>query len=364
MDKELLTKHIVRYHARLDNDPRTYQSDLLERQERSAFYRSWTAERMGTMTPEDVFEYISKLWAMRMWGNKQYVVDRLIAGHGIEYIRKALISLVWSDAAIEKRWDDFRKEIKGIGPAMMSEILCHVHPDDFILWNRRAYVALNYLGVPNLPRYDYQLDGVKYRDLCRSGAKIVEEMRSLGDKMANFLTVDYFLWDELQVEVSLSQIHKTPEGSPAPKRVEKIDTTTAEFIHDEVRDKIADIGRWLGLEADTETKVADGARVDTIWQATIGNMGRVIYVFEVQTKGSIDSLILNLLKSLNNPAVQSVVAVSDAAQLDKIKLEVAGVAALKEKLKYWNYLQVLDVHESLESVNDAINSLGLVPQAF
>jgi SpoVK/Ycf46/Vps4 family AAA+-type ATPase len=37
---------------------------------------------------------------------------------------------------------------------------------------------------------------------------------------------------------------------------------------------------------------------------------------------------------------------------------------LKDKLKYWDYLQVLDVHESLETANDAINSLGLVPQGF
>jgi hypothetical protein len=35
---------------------------------------------------------------------------------------------------------------------MMSEILCHVHPAACMLWNRRAYVGLNYLGVPDLPR--------------------------------------------------------------------------------------------------------------------------------------------------------------------------------------------------------------------
>ena len=35
-----------------------------------------------------------------------------------------------------------------------------------------------------------------------------------------------------------------------------------------------------------------GIKVVTIWEATIGNMGRVIYIFEVQTK-NIDSLIIN-----------------------------------------------------------------------
>ncbi len=110
--------------------------------------------------------------------------------------------------------------------------------------------------------------------------------------------------------------------------------------------------------------MADGSKVDTVWESTIGNMGRVIYVFEVQTKGSIDSLIINLLKSLNNPAVQGVVAVSDAAQIEKIKKHSASVPGLSGKLKYWDYLEVLAIHDALALVNEKINSLGLVPQGF
>ena len=139
------------------------------------------------------------------------------------------------------------------------------------------------------------------------------------------------------------------------------DEQAARFIHDEIRDKLKDIGQWLGLEGRTEVKVADGSRVDALWEQSIGNMGRVVYVFEVQTKGSIDSLILNLLKAVNNPAVQAVVAVSDAKQLEKIKKHAAGVQGLKERLRYWDYEKVLAVHEALESVNAEINGLGLVP---
>ena len=74
--------------------------------------------------------------------------------------------------------------------------------------------------------------------------------------------------------------------------------------------------------------VSAGSKVDAVWEATIGNMGRVIYVFEVQTKGSIDSLILNLLKSKKNAAVQGVVAVSDAKQLEKIRAHAEDVDGL------------------------------------
>lgn len=297
---------------------------------------------------------------MRIWGNKQYVVTKLINEHGIEKVREALADLLWSKAPIEKRWDAFRKAITGIGPAMMSELLCHVEPDKYLLWNRRAHVALKYLGVPGLPRYDYQLTGKKYKELCSVALEIAHAMASAGDKTPNLLTVDCFLWDELQVVDNLSQIHRLADETT----ILKTDVKTQKFIHNEVRDKIADIGKWLGLEPQTEVLVANGAKVDTTWEATIGNMGRVIYAFEVQTKGSIDSLILNLRKCLNNPAVQAVVAVSDLAQLDKIKREAEGITELTPKLRFWDYAQVLEVHESLESVYDAINSLDLVPQSF
>jgi hypothetical protein len=364
MDKALLRKDIVAYHAKKKANPVEFNNDMRERNERAVYYQSWTAERLQHMSADEFAEYLSKLWAMSIWGNKQYVVDKVISENGLPNVLRHLSDLVWSTLPLDQRWDTFRKVVKGIGPAMMSEILCYVHPTKCMLWNRRAYVALNYLGVSDLPRYNYQHTGQKYQDLCDTVAQIAKEMRALGDADANYLTVDYFIWDESSVAENLTDIYKPLPALALPANVDKVDITTSEFIHNEVRDKIAEIGKWLGLQTDTEKKVAGGAVVDAIWEATIGNMGRVFYVFEVQTKGSLDSLILNLLKSLNNPAVQGVVAVSDATQLEKIKAEVSGVSGLKDKLKYWNYVQVLEVHEALASVNEAINSLGLVPQSF
>jgi hypothetical protein len=34
---------------------------------------------------------------MRIWGNKQYVVDKLIEDHGLPKVREELAALVWSD---------------------------------------------------------------------------------------------------------------------------------------------------------------------------------------------------------------------------------------------------------------------------
>ena len=137
----------------------------------------------------------------------------------------------------------------------------------------------------------------------------------------------------------------------------------AAFIHNDIRDKIADIGRFLGFSAEVEKKIATGAIVDAVWEVTIGNMGRVIYVFEVQTSGSIDSLILNLMKAKNNKAVQGIIAVTDQKQIEKIKKEIATLS-INNEVKFWNYEEVLKVHESLQFANESINNLGLIPLGF
>lgn len=362
---ELLRKHLREWKEKLSHDPVRAENDKTQRAERVTYYQALTVDRIRAMSEDDLYEYIAKLWAMLIWGNKRYVVDKLIQEHGFKKVKDELAELVWGDKSIEQRWDRFRSSIKGIGPAMISEILCHTHPDEYILWNRRAYVGFRYLGLDDLPRYNYQLTGKRYAALCETAKTIAQEMRKEGITDVNLLTVDYFIWDELQIEDNLSQIHKKTTSIESEDVEEAAKPEVAgEFLHNEVRDKLADIGLWLGFVAKTEIKVADGSKVDTVWEATIGNMGRVIYIFEVQTKGSIDSLILNLLKSLNNPAVQGVVAVSDSAQIEKIRKHAAGVAQLRDKLKYWDYKEVLQVHEALELVNESINSLGLVPQGF
>lgn len=363
----LLMKHLKGWQLNLSKDPERAEKDKVDRIGRVNYYKSFDANKIRAMNEEQLFEYIAKLWAMLIWGNKKYVINKLIEDNGFKKLKEQLAELIWSKSPIDTRWDNFRSSIKGMGPAMMSELLCYAHPQEYILWNRRAYVGLAYLGIEGLPQYNYQLTGSKYLQLCDVAKSIANEMQKEGIPDVDLLTVDYFLWDELQVEDNLSNILKTKVAVAAEQTELDQDQPTEEvvvFLHNDIRDRIADIGTFLGFSTRTEIKVADGSKVDAVWEATIGNMGRVIYVFEVQTKGSIDSLILNLLKSLNNPAVQGVVAISDATQIEKIRKHAAGVPQLSEKLKYWDYKQVLQVYESLETAYQSINNLELVPRGF
>ncbi len=360
MNADLLKKHVKPF-VQNSGDP-----DLIAEQKQrldlSQYFRSFVRDRIMVMTPDEVYAYLSQLWAMQMWGNKHHVVDKILKENGLDKFRRHLADLLWGEEEIAARWDSFRKNIRGMGPAMISELLCKTHPDQYMIWNRPAYTAFKYLEVQNLPKYDYQVTGKVYKRLCGVARVVLDELVKEGFLDKTLLAVDYFIWRQLLVEDNLTEI---ADAKPSAETdLARIESKESAFVHDDIRDKLSEIGEWLGLHANVEQRVANGATVDTVWEATIGNMGRVIYVFEVQTKGSLDSLILNLLRSLNNPAVQGAVAVSDRKQLELIKREAAAVPNLKDKLKYWDYEDVLRVHQSLELVNSNINRLGLVPQGF
>lgn len=364
MDLNLLRSRIAAYKTdRYENAEKHLREDATRREHKDQI-RRWTRVDILNLDAEGVYRYLAPLWAMLIWGNKAYAVDKLVDENGVDRLRTELSELIWSEAPVAARWNRFRKSIKGIGPAMMSEILCHMHPDTCPIWNRRARAGLVNVGVEGLPKHDYQVTGENYELIGKTMWVIGKELTTAGFSSVDLLTVDYFIRDQLQSEVPLIQQGKLGQSVTTAVVTAGKGSETAEFIHNEVRDKLADIGEWLGFKTGIEKKVADGSVVDTIWQATIGNMGRVIYVFEVQTKGSVDSLIVNLLKSLNNPAVQGVVAVSGVTELERIKRHAADVRGLADKLKCWDYEEVLKVHASLEAVNESINQLDLVPQGF
>ena len=102
-----------------------YKNNWDERISQKEFYQAFTREKLLTMTEEEFLEYISKLWSMIIWGNKQYVVDKLIADNGFDNLKKQLVELLYGNAPVEKRWDSFLKTVKGLGPATISELLTY-----------------------------------------------------------------------------------------------------------------------------------------------------------------------------------------------------------------------------------------------
>ena len=186
-----------------------------------------------------------------------------------------------------------------------------------------------------------------------------KKMKAEGIIDTTLLAVDYLMWDEMP----------PANGTDAPLVVVPLETRTNDrqnqnSLHDEIKQKIVDIGTLLGFESSPEVRIAPGAQVDAVWEVKIGNMGKAIYVFEVQSSGSIDSLILNLLRAQSNAAVQAIVAVSTFEQIEKIKRELPADAIDRRKLKLWDFDDVVMVYDSLSKAHASINKLALVPDGF
>ncbi len=359
MNIKKLNSAITEFKKKRKTNAAYYEENWAERKERKEYYQSFTKDKLIAMTEEEFLEYISKLWSMLMWGSKKYIVEQLIADNGFENIKKQLANLLYGTGTVEKRWDNFLKSVKGLGPATISELLTYANPQEYVIFNKTTILCYGYLDIPDMPKYNYQYTGKKYAEVCTIAKEIAAEIQKSGAQDFDLLAVDYFLWDEI-LPLAEKKEPETIEVTPAKKPVTNSDSKS---LHDEIKEKLVAIGELLGFDSRSEVKITTGAVVDAVWEAKIGNMGKAIYVFEVQSKGSIDSLILNLKKAQSNAAVQAVVAVADEEQLAKIIRESTGVIDEKS-LRTWDSEDVLAVYDSLVRAHESINKLALVPESF
>jgi hypothetical protein len=91
---ELLRKHIKTWKAKLAQDPQRAALDKQERANRVVYYQAQTVDKIRHFSEDAFYEYISKLWAMLIWGNTKYVVDKLINDNGFDAIKNELAELV------------------------------------------------------------------------------------------------------------------------------------------------------------------------------------------------------------------------------------------------------------------------------
>lgn len=107
MNKDLLKSHIDKFISDSEKDPAKHQQDVDERSQIANYYRRFTKDNILAMTDDDIYEYLSKLWAMQIWGNKHYVIDKVIEDNGLQNLKQKLTGLIWGDENITERWDSF-----------------------------------------------------------------------------------------------------------------------------------------------------------------------------------------------------------------------------------------------------------------
>jgi hypothetical protein len=291
----------------------------------------------------------NNLYAFGWWAKKEWLVDYWIeSAGGIENLRKNFEVLLYSDLKLADRFDTFRKNVKGMGAAVISEILTYFDPHEYGIWNKRVRRGLLKLGIERLEGgVDVgklgvsNVSGRDYEAVIRTLKEMVGLLKDENTlRNPDLLDVDYFL----SYLVDLQDIEDGEDEVPD---------------HGEIVEMVLNIGKGLGFDVLKEVPLASGTRLDALWSAQIGNIGELKYVFEVHVKGSIDSLILNLMKAAQDPAVQKVVAVSLEGELEKIKREALMIKNLADKILFWDIREVVRANELVDDLMDTMRRLGL-----
>lgn len=347
MDSEKLKELIGKYREDIFQD-------AVSANEMESFYRGFAQDKLRQISETNLENFIIRLWAMGQWGDRLGRVRKFIFPKNqpadSAQMGCTIADLVYGEGTLAERWDNF--DLAGFGPAMKSEILFHFYRRECIVWNNRTRDAFGILGITDTPVHNYQVSGEVYQKMCGYAGEIVTVMKNVLEKDISMTEVNEFVW-------LLSKYGDKPGHDSLSEQSEILSSESGISLHNELKEKIAEIGVLLGFESDTEFKVSENKRADAVWTIKIGNMGKITYVFEVQDKGSIDSLLVSLQTAAQQAGVQAVVAVSNEEQLSKIKARFVKMGDASRKLKTWSDTQVLKVHENLVEANEALNALGL-----
>ncbi len=357
LQKERIARFVPAFRRYLDNAE--HDEELLAQKARQELYAQLLAPTaIRQMTEFEFGQIISSLWASRLWGNKGYLVERLLRDNELTTITAQLRNLLFGEGDNATRFDTFRKEIKGLGTAMITELLAFAYPDACGIWNDSTRQALDILGFREvLPMIrKAQLSGSEYQQFNDLLHVIQRELAQHNLDDQDFLGINYFFF--IISELGQELIASEPKRPPKP-------TSPDDFVHDDLIDQLIALGNWLGFQAEKEKPIAKGAIVDAVWKARIANLGVVTYVFEVQRRGSIDSLIVNLQKAQNNQTVQRLIIVATPKKIEAIRQEIA---ALPENFrKFVSYMEVDEVIRAAQLIGELsaiIGKLKLVRDEF
>lgn len=213
-------------------------------------------EHVERLTEDDFGTIVKSLWASLIWGNKEYLINKILEDNGIAKIRQELALLLFGSQPLEERFDRFKKQIKGLGPSSITEILVFTHPDRCCLWNETPKTVLPFLGLDSLlPArvFKYSINGTDYARCNKVLGLLRDELQAHGIEKPNFIDVNFFLayifYEIIKKQAELVTI-KAVEAKKA-KRPAKIDVS--KLTHWDAIGMLVELGNLLGFE----TYVAD-----------------------------------------------------------------------------------------------------------
>ncbi|MGQ9513675.1 MAG: hypothetical protein ACUVTL_01255 [Thermoproteota archaeon] len=264
--RETLRKYAEDFVSWLETE-KGRESVAEHREHEGYFKQKLSYENIDKLSETEFGEVYKKLWASRIWGNKDwYVANKLIAPNGLAKIKAELKKLLYGPGDIVQRYDEFRNNISGFGPSSLSEILHMVFPDKFCLWNDKPKTVLPFLGLNILPErfFKYQIvDGSEYLQCVQALEGVKTELREFGVK--DFIDLDLFFW-----HIFDDIIPKGKAVVPVKRRAEEGAVVAAPKIligsHEEAEYYLLELGRMLDYLPYTvdQSKTFQGKRLGDV----------------------------------------------------------------------------------------------------
>jgi len=256
--RQIVSRYASQFIAFLETDKgREWKK---EREDRKGFFKEVLSKEKVIDLSEDGFgRVIKSLWASDVWGNKGYYVGKLLSDNGLSKLSSEIEELLYGSEPLEKRYDRFNKNIKGLGPSSITEILAFVFPDKCGMWTKSHKSVLPFFKMKTLLPdrvYKYPINGKEYLK-CNEVLELVKNELSLKSQLkgVDFIDTDFFMW------FVFSEVMKFGKAEPfVAEREEIVPTTeeieTDELTHWDVMGILAQLGSLLGFE----TYVADPSR--------------------------------------------------------------------------------------------------------
>ena len=220
-----------------------------ERKKRISYYQKiFSKQNIDKLSEKNFGEAVKQLWASQIWGNKDYLVNKILEDNGIQKIRKSMKVFLYGKDPIKERFGLFSKSIKGLGTSSVTEILSFVHPTKYGIWNDKPKNVLPLLGMTDiLPArvFKYQLSGKDYAQCNEVLSQIGSELIKLGFKDIDLLDVDIFMWF-----LFLEVVKKEPDPGEDKKKkkivAKKLTIDPEKLSHWDAMGILIELGNMLG----------------------------------------------------------------------------------------------------------------------
>ena len=261
---QTIRKYVEELRPRLEEEFSSPQWQK-DRHERAEWVREiLSRDHLPNLTPEEFGTLVKGLWASRIWGNLDYLVNKILSQNDFEAIQQAFRELLYGEAPLTERFDRFN--IKGLGPASITEILTLFDPTAYCIWNDKPKNVLPFLELKTLipdRAYKYAIRGKGYVRAIEVQQAIQGVLRESGFPDSDLLDVDNFLWVMYEEVVKQEKpvppiVSETAEEEPSPALDDHWDAIAM----------LAQVGKLLGYDV----YIADPARESSMFGVKLGEL--------------------------------------------------------------------------------------------